>query len=99
MDKQDLAEFILGHNPCFSGQCFAITKMIESSYPKRKCHNPCFSGQCFAIMFDRETFEMCVGHNPCFSGQCFAIQRIQGEDNKHKVTILVLVDSVLQYKI
>ncbi len=38
-------------------------------------------------------------HNPCFSGQCFAINElIVVESIDEAVTILVLVDSVLQYK-
>ncbi len=36
-------------------------------------------------------------HNPCFSGQCFAISRnCITSANPYEVTILVLVDSVLQ---
>ena len=37
-----------------------------------------------------------VCHNPCFSGQCFAINIASGIYNTTYVTILVLVDSVLQ---
>ena len=37
------------------------------------------------------------GHNPCFSGQCFAIDLVEDLKKSDDVTILVLVDSVLQY--
>ncbi len=60
-------------------------------------HNPCFSGQCFAIKEAIKGVLEIKSHNPCFSGQCFAIVTV---DEKMKVdaevTILVLVDNVLQ---
>ena len=44
-------------------------------------------------------FNIICSHNPCFSGQCFAIET-GAKDFKEvfDVTILVLVDSVLQYR-
>ena len=62
------------HNPCFSGQCFAIKQGRQRRRPTKWSHNPCFSGQCFAMILNNDFYKR------------FTI-----------VTILVLVDSVLQY--
>ena len=66
-------EYKEGHNPCFSGQCFAIQVVGLALTGYDQCHNPCFSGQCFAM-------------NTIGLLRCRQIL----------VTILVLVDSVLQ---
>ena len=39
-----------------------------------------------------------MSHNPCFSGQCFAIELEFWVGNSESVTILVLVDNVLQWE-
>ena len=36
------------HNPCFSGNSFAIREVQRERQAKRR-HNPCFSGNSFAI--------------------------------------------------
>ena len=59
-------------------------------------HNPCFSGQCFAMTLSMMKLWILPSHNPCFSGQCFAIVLNLWRFLQQYVTILVLVDSVLQ---
>ena len=65
-------------------------------FPRIGGHNPCFSGQCFAIKTVLFLRMLNISHNPCFSGQCFAIPILFDFLGRKNVTILVLVDSVLQ---
>ena len=112
------------HNPCFSGQCFAIiilNKLIIYCYIVTILVLVDSVLQFFEIEFmpdeyrkSQSLFQWTVfcnlsphilestggkSHNPCFSGQCFAINRNKKDYKKLLVTILVLVDSVLQFEI
>ena len=74
----------LSHNPCFSGQCFAMFDFVIGLV-NSPCHNPCFSGQCFAMDKKHKILKSNKRHNPCFSGQCFAIQiKVQEHYLKYK---------------
>ena len=47
-DQKLYTMFKYGHNPCFSGNSFAIERIAEDGNVAAS-HNPCFSGNSFAI--------------------------------------------------
>ena len=90
----------MSHNPCFSGQCFAIHRPLCRRKKSRKVTILVLVDSVLQYMTLPKyvSKDLKVRHNPCFSGQCFAIKMdFKKLAEPGKVTILVLVDSVLQY--
>ena len=72
--EQAIKQSKSSHNPCFSGQCFAMSLIQESPLVRLLFVTILVlvdSVLQYGIEFISHVWDL--SHNPCFSGQCFAI--------------------------
>ena len=64
---------MIGRNPCFSGQCFAMHLRINSPLMSMEVAILVLVDSVLQLRMECVILRFKQSRNPCFSGQCFAI--------------------------